>query len=725
MAKMSDEEVVAYLQSEADEASQYVWGELAVDRENALRHYLQLPYGNEVEGRTSVVDSTLQDSVEWIVANLIKMFAATDEVVVFEPTGPEDVEAAEQATAGCNYVFAKQNNGFVLLYTWLKDSMLYRNGAVTWRWRVEEIVESQTFRGLTEEELVMVSERGEIESSSSQDVTMPDGTVQRLYDARIRMTKKRGRVFVEAIPPNELLVSRRHNSILLDECKYVARCQRVTLSELREMGFEVEADELVDNRTAFLANPNRLLDDRDDLDFSRKFTDESLTEGWLYTEYVLLDVDGDGIAERRRIYRVGKRILENEPCSHVPIAAITPVILTHRFEGRSLDDLVDDLQRLKTEIIRQMVDNLRLANNQRKAVLASRDGAIHANLDDLLDSRPGGVVREYAQGAVRELTSQWVGGQSFPMLEYLDQARENRIGLSRYNQGLDPSSLQKTATGVQMLFSAAQLRLDLMARIIAECGMKPLMRGILKTLTENGMEPLMFRLRNEFVQYDPQEWRDGYDMSVTVGLGTGNRQEQAGHLMLIAQKQEALLMAGGMNIVTPKEYYATLAKIVENAGMKNVQDFFIDPTEALKQQQMNPQPPPPDPKVLIEQAKLQQQGKIKSAELQQDAQFEAMRMEQEERLAKYKADLEAQTKMALKQIEVAGMGAEQHVQEMHGVMGQIAQALQMLGQQIAETQARMEGSRTVAVERVTDENGRLIGGRVTRADGSVQEVPVQ
>lgn len=725
MAKMSDEEVVAYLQSEADEASQYVWGELAVDRENALRHYLQLPYGNEVEGRTSVVDSTLQDSVEWIVANLIKMFAATDEVVVFDPTGPEDVQGAEQATAGCNYVFSKQNNGFVLLYTWLKDALLYRNGSVTWRWRVEELVESQTFRGLTEDELVLVSERGEIESSDSQDVPMPDGTVQKLYDVRIKTTRKRGRVFIEVIPPNELLVSRRHNSILLDECRYVARCQRVTLSELREMGFRVEADELVDNRNAFLANPNRLLDDRDDLDFSRKFTDESLTEGWLHTEYVLLDVDGDGIAERRRIYRIGKRILENEPCSHVPIAAITPVILTHRFEGRSLDDLVDDLQRLKTEIIRQMVDNLRLANNQRKAVLASRDGAIHANLDDLLDSRPGGVVREYAQGAVRELTSQWVGGQSFPMLEYLDQARENRIGLSRYNQGLDPSSLQKTATGVQMLFSAAQLRLDLMARIIAECGMKPLMRGILKTLTENGMEPLMFRLRNEFVQYDPQEWRDGYDMSVTVGLGTGNRQEQAGHLMLIAQKQEALLMAGGLNIVTPKEYYATLAKIVENAGMKNVQDFFIDPTEALQQQQMNPQPPPPDPKMLIEQAKLQQQGQIKSAELQQDAQFEAMRMEQEERLAKYRADLEAQTKMALKQIEVAGMGAEQHVQEMHGVMGQIAQALQMLGQQIAETQARMEGSRTVAVERVTDESGRLIGGRVTRADGSVQEVPVQ
>lgn len=725
MAKMSDEEVVAYLQSEADEASQYVWGELAVDRENALRHYLQLPYGNEVEGRTSVVDSTLQDSVEWIVANLIKMFAATDEVVVFDPTGPEDVQGAEQATAGCNYVFSKQNNGFVLLYTWLKDALLYRNGSVTWRWRVEELVESQTFRGLTEDELVLVSERGEIESSDSQDVPMPDGTVQKLYDVRIKTTRKRGRVFIEVIPPNELLVSRRHNSILLDECRYVARCQRVSLSDLREMGFRVEADELVDNRNAFLANPNRLLDDRDDLDFSRKFTDESLTEGWLHTEYVLLDVDGDGIAERRRIYRIGKRILENEPCSHVPIAAITPVILTHRFEGRSLDDLVDDLQRLKTEIIRQMVDNLRLANNQRKAVLASRDGAIHANLDDLLDSRPGGVVREYAQGAVRELTSQWVGGQSFPMLEYLDQARENRIGLSRYNQGLDPSSLQKTATGVQMLFSAAQLRLDLMARIIAECGMKPLMRGILKTLTENGMEPLMFRLRNEFVQYDPQEWRDGYDMSVTVGLGTGNRQEQAGHLMLIAQKQEALLMAGGLNIVTPKEYYATLAKIVENAGMKNVQDFFVDPTEALKQQQMNPQPPPPDPKVLIEQAKLQQQGQIKSAELQQDAQFEAMRMEQEERLAKYKADLEAQTKMALKQIEVAGMSAEQHVQEMHGVMGQIAQALQMLGQQIAETQARMEGSRTVAVERVTDENGRLIGGRVTRADGSVQEVPVQ
>jgi hypothetical protein len=224
-------------------------------------------------------------------------------------------------------------------------------------------------------------------------------------------------------------------------------------------------------------------------------------------------------------------------------------------------------------------------------------------------------------------------------------------------------------------------------------------RGIFKTLTDYCMEKLSFRLSNEFVQYDPQEWRDGYDMSINVGIGTGDKMAQAAYLQQIAQAQFALLQSPlGGRVVTEANIYATQARIAENAGFKNPAEFWTDPSNMPP-----PPPPPPDPKMQIEMAKMQAaqqeaaakrqddayrfqaeqqtqmqidqnrqewEARQKQLELQQEAQLEQIRKsfdaqlrDKDIALAQWKAAFDRETQIMLKRID-ASVTLKQHDDDM-------------------------------------------------------------
>jgi len=598
MAKMHERDLLSLLNSKEEQATGYVHGELASEREKAMREYFREPYGNEEEGWSTIVSSDVQDTVEWILPALLEIFSASDEAVNFEPTSEEDVKGAQQATDACNYVFHKQNNGFMNMYTLFKDALLVKNGAVHWRKHEQTSVKSQPYKALTEEQIVMLVDesKGEIERASDPYQDEADQTV---FDVRIKSTEKRTIIKIEAFEPENLLVERTWTTPLLQECPYVARLvPGTTMSELRELGFKVDHDESNDDNpsgsspdAAYRANRTGQGDYQDD-----QPDDDSQREVTLRIEYVLVDFDGDGIAERRCIWRLKDRILKNEVCSHVPIATGSPIITTHRWDGMSIAEAVSDLMELKTELLRQSLNSLYLANNPRTKVLTDAQWSPLANLDDLLDSRPGGIVRMRQADAVQEHVTPWVGQQTFPMLEYVDGMRENRTGVTRYNQGIDANSLNKTASGISQIMSASQQRIKLIARIFAETLIKPIMQGLLKEMTDGGMDKLSFRLRNEFVQLDPNEWRDWYDMTINVGLGTGDKDQQGAHLQMILQNQMALMQMG---LAGPKELYATMSKMTENAGFKNIGDFWIDPEK-------NPTTPPA-PILAQQMQQLQQQ----------------------------------------------------------------------------------------------------------------------
>lgn len=631
--KMPDDDLLELLNQKEQAAAHYVHGNLGNEREASLREYYRLPYGNEEEGWSQIVASDVQDTVEWILPALLKTFTSTDKAVEFEPVTAADVEGAEQATDACNYVFYKQNNGFLILYTAIKDMLTVRNCAVMWRRETQETVSTIPFKGATPEMLAMLmqEEDAEIMESSPAPVVGPDGqpAVDPItgepvvaFNGRLKRTEKRNIVRVEAFSPEDLLVERDWTSPLLSDCPYVSRLMRVTMSDLNNMGFKVTAEELrASDSIGTSADANFRLNKTNQDEITAfvspetETRDDSMAEGWLRIEFVLADVDGDGIAERRCIHRLKDKILKNEVVSHVQIATASPILNTHRWDGMSMADVVSDLQRLHTDLLRQTADNLKLTNNPRKNVLTDANWSPLANLDDLLDSRIGGIVRVRDPNAVTDNVVPFTAGSSMPMLEYVQGMRENRTGVSRTSMGLNPDSLNNTATGRQIDQTAAMQRVELIARIVAEVLVKPIFQGILKVLTDGGMEKLCFRLRDKFVAYDPNEWRDWYDMTVNVGLGTGDRQAQAAQLMGIWQMQQAGMQFG---LATPKHLYHTAAKQIENAGFKDVQNFVQDPST------LPPQPQQPPLPVMIEQMKQQGEAQKFQAETQADiAKFQA------------------------------------------------------------------------------------------------------
>lgn len=708
--KMDEAELLAFLNAESDSAYSQTAGQLAEERARAYREYLRLPYGNETANASQVIASDVFDSVEGMLPDLIEVFASTDEAVRFDPVGPEDEQGAQQATDACNYVFYKQNNGFLVLYSAAKDALMMKTGGVKWFWEEKRTPSFSTYANVPEMQLavflatnpkaeVLEKEEGEPQQDQLTGMQVPTFTV------RVKTVETKGCVRVVPIPPDELLVSNRHNSILLDDCPYVAHVTKRTASDIKQMGFDVSDEDVRAATTGEQPFTDReLKNNLLGLDEGTDQIDGAMVQGWLREEYVLVDFDGDGIAERRKVIRLGDKVLQNEEFSHVPIAAWTPYILTHQFQGISVADLVSDFQRINTDIWRQGLDNLYLANNQNTVVLTDAQGAPKANIDDLLNRFPGSILRESIPNAIRPYMERWQGIEAGPMLEMVASAKENRTGYTRYSQGLDADSLNKTAHGIQQIMNASQKRMKLMARIMAEALVAPMFRGIFKTLTDYCMEKVSFRLNGSFVQYDPQEWRDGYDMSINVGIGSGDKMQQMQMIGAIEAAQGVIVQGGGMGkLITPQNLYNLQKRKCELAGFKDPGEFFTDPSTIPP---APPAPPPVDPKVQTKQMELgadaqkfQAQSQQEAAKTQAQMEFDAaekMKDRQLQIILKRMDQMQAASQKALDAPENEGDS-----QEMEMLQG-IAEGLGQLAQ-------LMLASKTQPSEVVRDEAGNAVG----------------
>jgi hypothetical protein len=676
--RMDDDELLAVLMRHENTESVSTGNgqsQQAYDRAAAHRRYLRRPQGDEVEGRSSVVSSDTFNMVEWMLPSIIDVFISSDQAVQFQPRGAEDVAAAEQRTDVCNYVFYTQNNGFLVLYTWIKDALMYRNGHVTWRYETKNVVSEKKLARMTEDMLlqhlidpatgtlrtdVQVVEKKEYQGQAMGGDGLPVTVL--FYDVTLRETTQQRMCKIINIPPEELILPAEHNSILLDDCEYICWRTEQTAESLKAMGldFDEELEHGTDDLDSSPERQERFRASVGDLDEGEEYQ--------LRIEYVLVDYDGDGIVERRCIHRVGSTILKNEICTHVPFASFTPIVMQHQFNGLSVDDMTADLQEQHTAILRQMLDGLYLTNDPRMAVLTNGSGEMQANLDDLLNSRPGGIVREKVAGAVRPLSAGWPGAQALPMLDYLDNQREARTGFSRRAQGLDKDSLNQTFGGIRVVTQLADMRMKLIARIFAEVGLKPLFKGILKCLSENNEQEIAFKLRGQFVQINPSEWRDSYDVTTNVGLGTGDRDARLGHLNAISQAQQAAVQAGAMGtLVTMKQIYNTQKAITENAGFKTIGEFWQDPegpearAEAAKKAQ---QPPAPDPETAklqaqmqIEQLKAQSAMQVAQVNAQLQKELEQMRLASAAQIEQMREQMKAVTaekELAVKQREISG-----------------------------------------------------------------------
>ncbi|MEK9575956.1 MAG: hypothetical protein VW014_00155 [Halieaceae bacterium] len=649
--KMDDYQLSSIVSSEIEDSLNHFDSEYTQERLRAIDFYLGEPLGNEQAGKSSVVDTTFADTVEQIMPSLMRVFTANDQYVRFAPRTAEDVKGAEQATDMANFVINHDNPGYRLMHDWFKDGLMFRLGVVKYFWDETEDVTEEEYNGLNEDELVMLLNDPDVEVVSQEETVTEtmmadDGMMVPLassYDISVKVTRRSGKIKVINVPPEEFLVSRRAES--LEEAHFVAHRTTMTVSDLVAMGYD--QDEIEAHAGSGELDVDRERTSRfQDLEAATgtDAADPALREVLYYECIMNVDFDGDGIAERRRICAIGdggSHILHNEPFDHIPFAVVTPILMPHRLVGRSIYDMTEDLQVIKTTLMRQYLDSVYSSSMPRVAAVEGQ-----VNLDDLLSASPGGVIRVRQPGMLQSITGAPVGNEVRPLMDYVDGIKESRTGISAASQGLSPDALQSTtASAVAATVRGAQVKLESIARTYAETGVKQLFKGILHLLTKYDSKPRTVRLRNSFVPINPAEWDSEFDVVVQVGLGTTDDETKIAFLTQIAAKQEQILMQLGPQnpVVTMAQYVNTLRSIAEIGGFKDADLFFSSP-EMIEQQMMmqQQQPAGPDPEIV----KLEQEMAIKRERMQMEIQLEREKMQLEMELRRQELQAEAELRVA-------------------------------------------------------------------------------
>ena len=631
---MDDLQFNALLRNEIENALGYYDSEYSTDRVTLMDYYMGEEYGNEQEGRSQVVTTEVADTIEFIMPSLMRMFTQTDEFVKFMPRQPEDVEGAKQATSYANYVLNCQNNGFVVLHNFFKDALLQKLGVVKVYYDETEDMTEEEYTGLSDDELTLLLQDPAVEIVSQNteesgeegvdEMGMPFSDYSVSHDVVIKRMSYGGMIKVDNIPPEEFLVSKRSSS--LEDADFVAHRTTMKVSDLIQMGYDRELVEKYAGYTE-LDTTSEVQNRFQDVETTGETdsSDMSMRDVLVVEAYIKADYDDDGIAELRRVVTLGQgfEIVENDTFDHIPFACLSPILMPHRLIGRSIAELIMDLQLIKSTVLRQLLDNIYLTNNARVAAVEGQ-----VNLDDLLNSRAGGIVRMRQANAVQVLQPPMVGQNAFSLLQYLDEIKEQRTGLSKASMGLDADALQSTtATAVAAQMSAAQGKIEMIARVFAETGVKQLFRLVLTLCLHHGKKEQMIRLNNKFVPIDPSNWKHEYDLSVNVGLGSGQTNEKMAFLAQMAQKQEQILLQTGVDnpLVSLQQYRNTLAELANMAGFKDASRFFKNPEDIPPQPQQPPPPSEAEMKMQFEQQKFQAELELQKAK--QDAELALKREE--------------------------------------------------------------------------------------------------
>lgn len=629
---MDDAELQSIVASEIDDAISYIDSDLSPIRAQATAYYRGDLFGNEVEGNSQAVSTEVRDVVNAMLPSVMKTMFSSERVVEFVPRGPEDVAVAEQATDYANYVLQQDNDGFNVLYSTFKDALVRKCGVVKTWWDERTSVRIEEYTGLDEQTVMLISNepdatvtvieqyddpnfdpqqmQAQIDPMTGQLMQMP---VPQMFDVTVKRVKKDGRICVAAIPPEEFLLSRNARS--LEDSAIVSHRKMATVAELIEMGYDEDQINEYITSSEFEANDEYLR--RRSVTTALGFADESnnpMMQRVLYVEtWIRVDYDGDGLPELRKICTMGDghTIVNNEPADFIPFADFPcdPEPHTSPLEANSIFDYTKDLQEIKSDILRNTLDSLAQSIHPRTAVVEGQ-----VNIDDVLNNETGAIVRMRAPGMVQALTTPFVGREAFSMLDYMDQVKEDRTGMSKAAMGLNADALQSsTRAAVAATISASQTRLELTTRILAN-GMKKLFKNVLQLIVTHQDKPRMVRLRNQWVAIDPRAWNANMDVTVNVALGNGDTDQKMAMLQLIlAQQKEALMQMGPQNpLVSPAQFSNTLRKMVELAGFKDSSQFF----NAIP---ADYQPPAPQNKPTPEEMLAQVQAQSIQADIQKKA----------------------------------------------------------------------------------------------------------
>lgn len=569
-------------------------GTLNTSRAEAEKYYLGSPLGNEKKGRSQIVMTDLSDTIEWVMPSLMRIFCGGDDVCQIQPRGSEDIAAADSNNELINYQLRIRNKWFLVLHDFFKDALLQKTGIIKYSWIDDKATFDKDYEGITLTELMaklMDSPNTEITTQKKN----PDGSM----DVTLTTTIEDEYPLIECVPPYE--VGFPNDTRDMDVCPFIYHRVKLYPFEIDKRFGKGKAAEIKDKVNTISSSASDTMDT--DTIVWEKFQDlgglnfifsEADGKYWIYECY-FFDPDS---GESRKFVMAGDVVLEDvkNRYGRPPFHIITPIKLTHRVIGRSMHDLTRDLQRLHTALIRQVLDNLYFTNNGRWIGDPDR-----VNVDDVLNNNvPGGFVRGDPT-AIAPLTVPQLQPWTFKFIEMVQTDKENRTGFTRYTQGLDANSLNKTARGLTAILQQSQQRLELMARLFAEMGIAPLVNSVLEMNQKFLKNSIALRVRGDWIEINPDNIIGKWDIIVDVGIGTGNKDQIIAQMQQLLGIYGQLYKAGIQGIITPTNLYNACKELVKAMGYRNVDDFFTKPVDQGGIMPMQPQPQPVGPQEPNEQ----------------------------------------------------------------------------------------------------------------------------
>jgi hypothetical protein len=581
-APVSHAELAAMLAEDERMALSFRDSTLADEQAVAIDYYEARPFGDEEEGLSQVVTPEVAEVVDYMTISVSRTIVAGDRVVEFESAEADSEAAAEEATAAVTYCFLKQQDGYRVIHDWIQSGLIEKIGIA--KTCAEQHAVVKKHRGMfTEDGLALLHASGaEILAATDQG----DGSFQVELSERTTETR-----FVDYPVPSEefLFASRTRHE---DDSDYLCHRSTKSLSDLIAMGFDRD---LIEGLPADAMGVS--LDSRS----NARWLDETqvaatgMRRVWLREEYKRVDLDGDGVAELVKVFRVDDVILEIEEVDENPFVVWCPFPRAHRMVGHSLADKVMDLQRVKSVILRQQLNGLYLTNNPRMYV--PQDCMTDDTIDDLLTVRPGGLVRGKGPNRPAPLYEAFDMQKGMTMLEYITGERESRTGITRLNQGLDADALNKTATGTALMQAQGQQMEEYVARNFAEA-LARLFAKKLRLMAAVG-EPVAVKIDGQARRVDPGRWPAGLSASVRVGLGSGRKDQRLAYRAQMLDMQKEALPAG---LASKRTIFKNLSAMVRDAGLGIPTDYFLDPASPEGQAAAAPGQPAPDADLMRAQA---------------------------------------------------------------------------------------------------------------------------
>jgi hypothetical protein len=664
--RLTDDEIQNTITSSVREAVDFVETEVAPDRIKSQKYFDGKSAVDYEEGRSKVVATKVRDTIRAIKPALMRVFLQSDKPVEFIPNTPQAVMGADQATKYAKYVF-ERNNGFRILSDVFHDALIKKVGVAKVYYDEVQHVEIDEYSDLTPEQLAFIENDPESEVLSQEETIIAEAVIDEMgieiqprmasYNLRVARTSTKGQIKIQSVAPEDFFVDRM--AVSIDDCYVCGHTSEARVGDLVAMGFDFEtvynlagaSDGTVDDEEEMA---RRGWDDTDD---DENAADPSMRKVQFTEAYMKMDIEGTGVPRLYKFICAGNdyEILDYELCDYIPFAIFEVDPEPHTFFGRSLAEIVIEDQDAATSLLRGLLDGLAMANNPRVMAVQNL-----VNMDDLLNNEIGGVVRVKDINALREFSIGGAASAALPALQFYDESIRAKTGVTGAAMGMDADALQsQTAAGVNAAVQAASAVSELIARNLAEGGMRQMFRLIAQIARANPNPNEMMRLDGQFVPVDPRSWTNDLDLVTNVGLGNNRREDRIAALQMTMQTQMQIWQAYGPQngIVTMTGIRNTLADILGMAGIHNADRYYnpMNPQteqmlmmQAAQAAQGDPsQQQPSDPN----QAFLQAEQMKMSARVQADmakTQLDAQRLQMEDDL---KRDQMAQD-LALKAAEL-------------------------------------------------------------------------